>query len=588
LVGNITAPGEGTNGSGRKIDLTDGPDIGELLDFYMGVTSYKSVKTEHFENIKYPTTLDPLVIEQLATCVEDLYYVYYNLGFNDVNFPEFPLACPVIVWDYRGTNENKSSVIFHPYTERFDDDDYLEYEIHQYYYRYSSPKSDHELRKAIGNGFLLQFMTNTKTFRPYDFERAFFGSLFYWMEEKWNEPELPLSFVPSCFSKDNFKTDLAIFSKSTNSEVIKFLAVRYGYEFLTEYLQKVDNGIEGHIALFQTIDDPTNVWLPVFFQRFFEKKVYQIPDETFSEQVIDNSVNTIPVTLPSLNVTNTYMNQFMDCAAKIYDIDLEDPVLTEKSKLSIEITSETIDASDLEGLLFTIDRYSKAIKFIEKGTTFKINDPFDLNEDNLDVMVVVVNSQTKNMGQERDLKLSDIQFDITLEEVTHLKCNKMQIVLDSVWVERTSYNNDTQIYYPGKYAFNFPFEETYRGSFRGNTDFSADWNYIENGKTYIGEVTATVDPETLILKDFDFTLEEKYHISLEDQDVETRQRITGIDVQLEATSYGYRGIIKGEELTQHINLMEYVKETSNQIGSYVEEVIDFTENSKLTVTFVDP
>ena len=588
LTGYIVQPEKEKDESGRKMDLLDGTDNDDVFNFYLGLTSIKYLNNEYFDYIKYPTTLNPQLIEQLISSAEDLYFVYYNLGFQDVNFPSFPLKCPIIVWDYRGANHNKKPINFFPHTKRIPDPYDEDKEIKQYYYEIRSPQSDYVLREAIGMGFFYQFLFNTNIVRS-EYGGAFTRSVASWMEEKWNEPELPLSFVPSCFSENDFKVDLVIFSgNSTNSEVIKFLVTRYGYEILAEYFQKVDNGVEEHIALSQSIDDPVNVWMPDFFQRFFERDVYRIPEQTFLEKVIDNSINTLPIMIPSLNETITHLQNYMDFSSKIYYIDLEDPVLTEKSKLSVAITSETIDTSDLEGLLFTIDRFSKEIEFIEKGTTFEIKDPFNLDKDNLDVMVVVVNSQTTNMGENRDSKLSEIQFDITLKEVVQLRCNRMQIVLDSVWVERVSYTIGTQIYYPGKYGFNFPFEETYRGSFKDNTDFSADWNYVDNGKTNIGEVTATVDPETLILKKFDFELEEKYYNTLENQDVETRQRITGIDVQLEATSFGYRGIIKGEELIDHVNIMEYIIQTSNQIGSYTEEVIDFTENSKLTISFIDP
>ena len=591
LTGYIVQPEKEKDESGRKMDLLDGTDNGEVFNFYLGLTSNKYVKNEYFEYIKYPTTLDPQLIEQLISSAEDLYFVYYNLGFHDVRFPSFPLKCPIIVWDYRGANHNKKPISFFPHTKRIPDPPYEDEEIEQYYYEIRSPQSDYVLREAIGKGFFYQFMMNTNIIGRFEYGGAFARSVFSWMEEKWNEPEPPQSFVPSCFSKNDFKVDLVIFSgNSTNSEVIKFLVTRYGYEILAEYFQKVDNGVEEHIALSQSIDDPVNVWMPDFFQRFFERDVYRIPEQTFSEKVIDNSINTVPVIIPSPNETKTHLQNYMDFSAKVYYIDLEDNVLTEHSKLSIALTSNDIDPINLVGLLFKIDRSSKVINFIEKGTNFEINDPLGLDEDNLDVMVVVVNSQTTNMGENRDTNLSNVEFDITLKEVEIVQLNyrRMLINLDGVNITRIYNDDHTETFENVDYQFSFP--SAYTGSFSDNENFTGDWDYYYDSNTnYWGEVEATVDPESLMLTEFDFKVGSKNYYNGEFYS-EIRRRITGINVQLEQEPGLLIAEIQGTSLIQYISIFDYIVDyvdpEKNETDGYYTE-IDFTENSVMTIGFYD-
>jgi hypothetical protein len=100
----------------------------------------------------------------------------------------------------------------------------------------------------------------------------------------------------------------------------------------------------------------------------------------------------------------------------------------------------------------------------------------------------------------------------------------------------------------------------------------------------LGEVSATVDPEYLILKDFDFKTNQKYDDQSALGEREIRQRINGINVPLEVSGYYLKGKIKGKNLIQHFNIFDYIvefmDETVNEKDGWFVEDIEFNQSSE--------
>jgi hypothetical protein len=166
----------------------------------------------------------------------------------------------------------------------------------------------------------------------------------------------------------------------------------------------------------------------------------------------------------------------------------------------------------------------------------------------------------------------------------------MRIDLDSVYIVRKYNDNRSEAYENLYYQFSFPPEEIYEGGFSITNTFTGDWDYIDDLFNYWGEVSATVDPETLFLLDFDFMHGNKYSNSSGEKISEFMKRIIGIDIQLEQKPGLLYAKIKGEDIVDHVQTFEYIMKYTDPIKNQTQgyhHVIDFTQNSILEITFYD-
>jgi hypothetical protein len=95
--------------------------------------------------------------------------------------------------------------------------------------------------------------------------------------------------------------------------------------------------------------------------------------------------------------------------------------------------------------------------------------------------MVVVNSRSLNMGEDRILKASEIQLDVTLKETFQLTYQRMEIVLDSLTIYRT-YLNQPYIHQNQTFSFKIPYGDMYDGSFSDNQLFTTDWDYTDDSQ----------------------------------------------------------------------------------------------------------
>ena len=65
------------NSGGRKSKLLSSDDVIETWNFFAGITSYRTKKTNRFDYyLVYPTTLDPALIDQFASNPEDIHEIF--------------------------------------------------------------------------------------------------------------------------------------------------------------------------------------------------------------------------------------------------------------------------------------------------------------------------------------------------------------------------------------------------------------------------------------------------------------------------------------------------------------------------------
>jgi hypothetical protein len=525
------------------------------------------------------------LIDQIAYDLEEVHGIFTQLGFNQSNFPDLQNVNKVKIFDRRGSKK------LVPFNFASNADEY-------YYLDIFSSQYMVPLRRAIGSGFFWEFMINyiqIKKQQDWNKLLPFAISLNLWLQEKWDETDDPDDFVSSYFADDLSKIYLDIFSdEAINCEVIKYLTTKYGEEFICRYYKTLINGGGWYAALSHVIKDPVRVWLPDFFRQFFQGEIYHITGQMFSDKVFSDPKLTYHRGLPLPNQTVSYPGECVDLSARVFYFSTGSQPFNENSLLEFSITSPDIDSKDLHGLLFSLERNTREITFISDiAGSLSIKDPIEYQRNNEDLFIVVVNSQGLYTGEDRNSHPSGIQLDVTLKEVFQLSYHRMDILLDSI--NATQQYNNGQTFSVGnlKYSFKIPSGDMYDGSFSDNSIFTADWDFTNETTQvhYWGEVKATVDPDSLLLEDFDFKINKKYIDTFRDnEEVEIRQRITGIDVPLEMYLSGYlRGRIKGENLVNHINLFDYIEQFVDPVadqkwGWYIDD-IEFTENSVLTVTF---
>jgi len=582
LTGNLMLSGQEIYTDGLKAGSEDGPDIIEVWNYFMGITSYRTKKSFHFDSIVYPTTIDPDIIDQLASDLDDIYEIFYNLGIRGDNFPDFKLNEKIEVLDQRPCYL-ESYYLFYYWDEK-----------KRYSFEIFSDIDYERLRMDIATTFFRKF--SFTYFYPCCFHlrsSSFDSSVSFWLEEKLNSSMYPDNFVPSYFSKFKICLNLLL-PPSTNCELIKYLTGKYDEEIIVNYYKRVLDGNIWYDALFQSINDPVSEWLPDFFRSFFSRELYPIPESVFADKIFNNSEYTIHIDLPYPNTSDHHTQYYPDFSARVYYIDMNNPAINESSKLGFEITSDLIKSENIEGLLYKIYRNSKVISFIEEGTKFEIDNPLLHKNNNTDLLLVIVNSQTVSMGVDRKDDLSPIHLDVALEEENKLRYNRMRIDLNSIAITRKYNDNRTEIIENQVFYFDFPFDDTYRGNISNNETFTGNWEYMgdpDNGPMYQGEVEATIDPKTLVLLDFDFKIHNKFvDLSGEyEYEYERIRRITGINVQLEPTNYGSHAEIKGQSINNHLNLFDYSWNYTDPVrdnnwGWYIED-IDISENSALIISF---
>jgi hypothetical protein len=582
LTGYLLPPGQDNLRSERTAKAEHKNDLQEIIDIFQGVSSYQTRETNHSAfDLKYPSTLDPSLVDQIASNLEELHEIFTQLGFNQNNFPDFQYVNKVEIFDMRRDNENGRTCSF-----MFKEEYYYYLDI------FSSPNIE-ELRSGIGSGFFWEFIINyihIKKRQKWKELQNFAQSLNLWLAEKWNGDD----FLTSYFSEASSKIYMDIFSeKAVNCEVIQYLSTKYGEEFIIRYYKTLINGSGWFAALSHVINDPVQVWLPDFFRQFFQGKIYPVTGQIFSEKVFSNPEVSHHIDLPPPNQTVSDTGKCVDLSARVFYFNMGSQYINENSLLECSLTSPDIDAKDLRGLLFSLNRNSKEITFItEMASYLSIKDPIKYKHNNEDLFMVVVNSRGLYTGEDRISRASDLQLDMTLKETFQLNYHRMEIVLDSIDLTQKYNNGQTFSVIGYKYSFSIPNGDMYDGSFSDNSIFTSDWDFInEAGRQYWGEAKATVDPDSLLLRDFDFKVNTKYiDIFRANEEVEIRQRITGINVPLEIWSSGYlRGRIKGENLVNNINLMDYIEQfvdpaADQKLGWYIDD-IEFTENSVLIITF---
>lgn len=588
LTGNLLPYGSNANGSRRKSKISDDSDIVELWFYLLGVTSFSITESNYFDTIIYNSTLDPAFANKVGYHLDDIYEIFTDAGFNDNFYPAFKLPIGRFkIFDERSTKDIPSWMEEKPlrssntFKKIFDNPDFTLWTISYF--------SDEELRQMIGKEYLQQFLFYIEPYEYFDFYEGtpFNNSVRYWLEEKWSLSGNSDNFVPSYFSKTDFKLYLDLFSfGSTNCEVIKYLVEKYGEDFIRRYYIAIQNGSSHFPALSHCVDDPIKVWLPEYFRKLFLEDIYKDTKTTFVEKILNsNSEYTSYHFLPLTNQTSTHTAKRGDLSARAYHFDTGGADFNENSILSFSISSDDVDLEDLHGLLFSIDMNNE-ITFLEEGANITISDPIYYKDENLDFFIVIVNSHYANVFNNE----STIQLDVNLKEVEVVELNyrRMRIDLDGVNITRI-YNDDrTETYENVSYQFSFP--SMYTGSFSNNKDFTGNWDYVDGLFNYWGEVKATVNPESLILEDFDFKQGNKYSNSSGEHVSDFRQRITGINVQLEQKPGLLTAKIQGTSLIQYINIfdfiLDYVDPEKNQTDGYYIE-IDFTEYSELEIAFYD-
>ena len=586
LIGNLLPYGTKTNGSGRKSKLSDDIDIVELWFYTQGITYFSIAESNYFDSIIYSSTLDPAFINKVGHHLDDIYEIFTNAGFNDNFYPDFELPIGKIkIYDERGSDdiepwmEEKPLSSNNPFDYLFDKPNFTLWTMSYF--------SDEELRQMIGKEYFKQFLhyINPQRYLAFYKSTPFNNSVRYWLEEKWTLSGNSNGYVPSYFSENNFKLYLDLFSYgSTNCEVIKYLVGTYGEVIIRRYYKAMQNGSLHFPALSHCVDDPIKVWLPEYFRKLFLEEIYNDTKKTFVEKILkSNSEYTSNNFLPLTNQTSSYTAKRGDLSARVYNFYMGSADINDNSILSFSITSNDVDMEDLHGLLFSID-LNKEITFVEEGTDITISDPLYYKEKNLDIFIVIVNSHYADVFNNE----STIQLDVNLKdvEVVELNYRRMRIDLDGVNITKI-YNDDrTETYENVSYQFSFP--STYEGSFSNNKDFTGNWDYFDGLFNYWGEVKATVNPESLILEDFDFKQGAKYFYSSGEHVGDFRQRITGINIQLEQKPGLLTAKIQGTSLIQYTNIfdfiMDYVDPEKNQTDGYYTE-IDFSENSVLEIAF---
>jgi hypothetical protein len=594
LAGYLMPPEANIKEGGRKNELFDGPDSGEIFDYFMGITSYRIKKTDHFDSIIYPTTLDPAYIDVVAGNLESIYQKFTDFGFNVNNFPHFKLSKTVKLFDFRDQEDFHSKYKF-KYFHLSSRKKNFNFSLYSYY-------NDAQLRLLIGSEFFdsfLWYLYNENGFWLLSW-KTFDNSVRYWLEEKWEPPGNPEDFIPSCFTDEYYTIPLDIFPTyyESNCEMIKFLSTRFGQEYIIDYYKKIINckdllNCERRFkALFDCLDEPVHIWLSNFFQNLFLGSIYNFSGEELTDKILNKSRFTSTHTLPQPNNTESHShNDILDLSAKVFYFNMNNQKIAEKSFLTFSISSDDVDIQNLHGFLCSINRNTKDITFIDIGTTLDISDPLSYKNENKDIFIVVVNSQSENLGYEdRDTNLSSIKLDVSFIEVIQLTYHRMRIDLDSVNIIRKYNDNRSEFYENQYYQFSFPPDEMYEGGFSITNTFTGSWDYMDDLFNYWGEVSATVDPQTLFLKDFDFVHGNKYSNSNSEKISEFMKRIIGIDIQMEQKPGLLYAKIKGEDIIDHVQIFEYLVEYTDPIKNQTDgyyHIIDFTENSILEITFYD-
>jgi len=599
LTGEILPREENSSSGGRKANTSGNNDFQDVIDTFNGVDSnipYHSVPAGFI--INYPKTLDRSVIEQLASVFEEIHEIYRQLGINQNNFPDFNFIKKVIIQDLRKNNTQSKRSLNYNWNNK-------EYTIGIN----SLDNNIDQLRNIVGMCFLTRFLDdyvyaeteldirNPAFWNPVDL------SILMWMQEIYSDPAYYDEIILEWINSSKSIINLAIFFNDNNNdqynfEVIKFLSlIEDPKEFLKRYFLAMKNGSECLPALIRSVDKSVHVWLPDYFRYLFEGKIYDIPGQIFEDKVFKNAEVTFRKNLPLANQTSSYSEEWMDLSAQVFYFYTDNPDITEKSRLTFSISSNDVDSEKLQGLLFKIDKNTKEISFIEKGINLSVSDPLKLKQEMADLFIIVVNSQSLNIDKNRGDNLSTIHMDVKLEQI--LPYHHLKIRLDSIKVVY-KYNNGTN-YTSQRVNSSFGYVilyNEYKGSFSKDNKFTGGWDYFyqqENPPVqhHRGQVTATLDPESLLLTDFKIEINTQVLDESGQYDYlfEHAYSITGTNVLLHRYYDGLTGRREGKDIYDHDivfkETIKYGDPEKNHIHGRTVESFEITDESALKIFFLD-
>jgi hypothetical protein len=132
LTGYLLPPVQDNLRSERTAKAEHKNDLQEIIDIFQGVSSYQTRETNHSAfDLRYPSTLDPSLVDQIASILEELHETFTQLGFNQNNFPDFQYVNKVKIFDCRGSNRQET-FSFARYVEK----------DHYYFEIFSFPNTD--------------------------------------------------------------------------------------------------------------------------------------------------------------------------------------------------------------------------------------------------------------------------------------------------------------------------------------------------------------------------------------------------------------------------------------------------------------
>jgi hypothetical protein len=264
------------------------------------------------------------------------------------------------------------------------------------------------------------------------------------------------------------------------SALLKYLCSeeRCGAAWLVNVYSDVREGVSGSKLIVDKVPYSTDVWWPDYLREVYSGEIYTVPWEEVSE-----SVSEI-MRVYGEDTTHTYEGgRYAGLTARLYEIDLSHWDTQEDAYLKLTVRSDEVNPDFLEVQLFA--KEGDGLQLLAYGQEVRVEDLGAVQASTPHLIAVVANADYDASS----LSSSKIALDITVgaSDLSRFEAATIRMQYHAYW-------NTGEFPYQGLYISTT--DSDAEGVWDGFT-YHAEWDFVESGARDSGQVTITLDPETL-------------------------------------------------------------------------------------------
>jgi hypothetical protein len=264
------------------------------------------------------------------------------------------------------------------------------------------------------------------------------------------------------------------------SALLKYLCSeeRCGAAWLVNVYSDVREGVSGSKLIVDNVPYSTDVWWPDYLRELYSGKIYTVPWEEVSE-----SVSEI-MRVYGEDTTHTYEGgMYADLTARLYEIDLSHWDAQEDAYLKLAVRSDEVNPDFLEVQLFA--KEGDGLQLLAYGQEVRVEDLEAVQASTPHLVAVVANADYDASS----LSPSKIALDITVgaSDLSRFETATIRMQYHAYW-------NTGE--FPSQGLYISTTDSDAEGVWDGFT-YNAEWDFVESGARDSGQVTITLDPETL-------------------------------------------------------------------------------------------